>query len=346
MGEATGLGLVDVALLEAVDGLTAYQKKKRVRTDRLLEAVEDVTGVASDEAYRVVQRLVQPWHSWLSPLIGDGNFGSEQGDPASASEYTEVRLSPLGVAALAAERGASPALPIGLCNGSLAHGGKRPPFSPYDVVACLRALIADPAMTDRALRTLLPRPASSNGCHLDVDTRALWAGRKTDLTQRVRSHVEDGALVFTAVPLGIGIDRVAEAGYQVAQESWRAQDEDVQHIPPEPPVVGTHCYGEHDHHHDPESGVGWFAYAVPRGRRWHGPDCRDESSDRTGTRVVVTPGGERDLEWLQTEMLRRWPLRADHEVRLPAPMAALMRHWAVRCGDGHHLDVLEQEARR
>lgn len=51
--------------------------------------------------YPTLVRMVQPFNSRYPLVLGQGNFGSVDGDPPAAQRYTEVRLSPISMELLA-----------------------------------------------------------------------------------------------------------------------------------------------------------------------------------------------------------------------------------------------------
>jgi hypothetical protein len=94
MGERSGVGLVECAILEALDSLGAQPGRPYRRNARVLPAVEDRIGLAPGYAYEVL--LARPWTMPLSLIQGHGNFGSRGSDPAANPPYTESRLSAAG----------------------------------------------------------------------------------------------------------------------------------------------------------------------------------------------------------------------------------------------------------
>jgi len=138
MSERSGLGVVEVAILEAVES------SRFVRCDRALASVEERIGLAPGYAYEVRADLARPWTMPVGLVNGQGNFGSRGDDPPAGSRYTEARISPAGRVALAAERGQIAAVPIGVINGNTYRGGLRPPFRPDAIIAAAREVIRRP----------------------------------------------------------------------------------------------------------------------------------------------------------------------------------------------------------
>jgi restriction system protein len=87
-----------------------------------------------------------------------GNFGSRDGDPPAGWRYTDVRLSPAGQVALAAERGELAPVPVGLITGTTYQFGTRPPFRP--AAAAQGPVGLDGSTAERTIREdLSPREA-------------------------------------------------------------------------------------------------------------------------------------------------------------------------------------------
>lgn len=173
VGERSGIGLVECAILEALGSLGAEPGWGRNsvgpkhlttpgyrRNVRVLAAVEDRIGLAPGYAYEVLLDLARPWTMPLSLVDGCGNLGSRGNDPAANYRYTESRLSPAGQVALAAERGDLAPVPAGLINGNVYREGTRPPFRPQAIIEALRQVIQRPRITSDDLIGIMGRPAS------------------------------------------------------------------------------------------------------------------------------------------------------------------------------------------
>jgi hypothetical protein len=196
--ERTGLGTLEVAVLSAVAEVGTARRTRYGKTSRVLDVLERDLAFGVRYAYPVVADLVVPWRLHLPLLEGYGNWGSQHGDQASEARYTEVRLSPVGALALAAERGEVGPVPLGLIEGSLYRDGPVPPFSPTRVVEALMTGGSDAGP-----------PVLPTGGTVDGDIKALLAGRRARLTLGCTFVVEPGLLIITEVPLGLQIDMVA-----------------------------------------------------------------------------------------------------------------------------------------
>jgi DNA gyrase subunit A len=127
MGDRSGVGLVECAILEALDSLGAQPRRHR-RSARVLDVVEERIGLAPGYGYEVLLDLARPWTMPLLLVDGQGNFGTRGNDPAANYRYTEAGLSRAGQVVLAAERGELAPVPVGLINGNVYREGLRPPF--------------------------------------------------------------------------------------------------------------------------------------------------------------------------------------------------------------------------
>lgn len=183
MSDATGLGLLDVLLLESFDAAGARPERPHVKSLRTLDVLEFEHGIAPDIGYRAMCELARPDRQHLRLVDFLGNHGSADFGPASP-RFTESRLTPLGMAALAAERGAGVALPIGLVNGNMYLAGRRPPLHPRRAMAALRA--AAGAATDDEIAGLVGPPQFPTQCRVAGDIAGLLAGGEVELTLRPR----------------------------------------------------------------------------------------------------------------------------------------------------------------
>lgn len=183
---ASGLGDAESALLDALDLLGAYADAPSVRSADVLLAAERLHGVAVDVG---AARLVAAGSRRTRhlPLVDLGDAGALHA-PAP-TRLPDVRLSPVGALALAAERGEVGPLPLALVEGSVLDGGEVPPFSPAGVVSALLA------GTAYAGGPLLPGGGTVEG---DVD--ALLRGEAVELVVGCALRDEVDRLVVTEVP--------------------------------------------------------------------------------------------------------------------------------------------------
>jgi hypothetical protein len=155
MGQRSGVGLVELAILEALDAQRAWPGRRPAQCRKVLAALEDELGLARGYSYQVLIDLALPWKIPIPLVEGQGNFGSRGSDPPASPYYTEARLAPAGQVALGAERGEIAPVPIGLINGNTHRQGTRPPFRPTAVIDAIGQVLARPRLTARQITALV-----------------------------------------------------------------------------------------------------------------------------------------------------------------------------------------------
>jgi DNA gyrase/topoisomerase IV subunit A len=273
------------------------------KTTRVLDRVEAEHGIGARYVYPMLQDLQASYRLHLPLIDGKGNWGTQYGDPAADAQYTELRLTPVGALAVAAERGELGPLPLGLIEGTLYRDGVIPPFDPARVVTALRDGSADAGP-----------PVLPSGGPIEGDIEALLAGKPARLAMGCAMTHEDDAVVITAVPMGVDIDRVVQNVEQRLRTRRFVRD------PPRPDY-------DRPEELDPEP--------------VHVTDVRDEGNMRVCIRVVCTLVDESHraaaVEWLRS----LWPVTIQADCRLPAPMAVRLTSW--NAGDGTGLAALDAE---
>ena len=202
MGQRSGAGLVELAILEALDARRARPGGRAVSCEKVLAALEDEIGLARGYAYQVLIDLAQGWKLPVPLIEGIGNFGSRGNDPPASPRYTEARLSPAGQVALAAERGQIAPVPIGMINGNTHREGVRPPWRPAAVIDAIRQVLRKPRLPGPVITGIVGPPDFITGCSVTGDLAALAAGQHAELGLHARVTVTDAAHVR---------DRVAKA---------------------------------------------------------------------------------------------------------------------------------------
>jgi DNA gyrase subunit A len=198
MSARTGLGLIEVGLLEACESVGAVSNRPHIKSRRILDSLFERTGIGPKSSYEVLCDMTRPWVTHLALIDFHGNHGSPDFGPA-APQYTESRTSPLGVAALAAERGEIGPLPIGLINGNTHVGGLQPPLDPHRLLAAMRAVAAGAG--DSELAQLVGLPSFPSNCFVDGELDAFAAGRETQLTLTARvTAVASEQLLIDCIP--------------------------------------------------------------------------------------------------------------------------------------------------
>ena len=300
MSEHTGLGLVEVALLEALE------TSRYVISATALARVEERIGLAPGYAYEVLVDLARPWTMPVNLVDGRGNFGSRGNDPPANFRYTEVRITQAGRVALAAERGEMAPLPIAVINGNTYREGLRPPFRPHAVIDAVREAIRRPGVTDAELTGMVGLPYFLTGCTVAGDLTALAAGRRTELSLQARVSISDDrrAVVIENIPPNISIDDTASMiASRAAARRWASDHPGFHRI--------TH---------------------LPLA------DLRNETSDRSSPfgRIVCTPTPGTPPEQLREMLLEVTGVRTTMPVALPRPLPALIRQW-VQANAGEDL---------
>lgn len=291
MSERTGLGVVEIALLEALE-TTEF-----LRCDKALARVEESIGLAPGYAYEVLVDLARPWTMPVNLVKGQGNFGNRGNGPPANFRYTGARITRTGKAALAAERGEMAPLPIALINGNTYREGLRPPFRPHAIIDAIRAVISRPEVTDAELTSLVGPPYFLTGCTVTGDLTALAAGRRAELRLQARVSVSDDGknVVIECIPPNSSIDdTVATIASQASPRRW-ADDH-----------PGLH-------------------------RLTHLPlaDLRDQTSERSSPfgRIICVPAPGTPPEQLRDRLLDVDGVSTTMRVALPRPLPDLIRRW-------------------
>ena len=158
----------------------------------MLDLLEAEHGFGPRHAYPLLQDLGARWSLHCPLLDCNGNWGSRLGDPAADARYTELRLSPVGALARAAERAEVGPVPLGLIEGSLYRGGRVPPFAPGQVLDALMTGGDDAGP-----------PAMPTGGTISGDIDGLLAGEMARLSLSCTIVAEPGRLVISELPLGV-----------------------------------------------------------------------------------------------------------------------------------------------
>ncbi len=202
MSARSGLGEVERGVLAAVAACGAGADAPHVPSTRVLEEVERALGLGARYAYPMLVDLAAPWRLHLPLIDGRGNWGSQHDDSWAEACYTELRLSRVGVLALAAEQGDVGPIPLGLIEGTLARDGAIPPFAPEAVLAALSAGVADDASAGPVV--------TPSGGTIEGDLAGLLAGEQVTLTLGCTILEEPGRLVITELPFGVTVETVHE----------------------------------------------------------------------------------------------------------------------------------------
>ena len=291
MTERTGLGLVEIALLEALE------TPRFLRSATALARVEERIGLAPGYAYEVLVDLARKWAMPVSLVEGQGNFGSRGNDPPANFRYTEARVTRAGRAALAAEGGKMAPLPIAIINGNTYREGLRPPFRPHAVIGAVREVIKRPGVTDAELTGMVGLPYFVTGCTVAGDLTALATGRRAILRLQARVSISDDrrTVIIENIPPNTSTDDAASIIASRASAPRWASDHPGLHRVTRLPLA----------------------------------DLRDETSDRASPfgRIVCTPTPGTSPEQLRDMLLDVTGVCTTMPVALPRPLPALIRHW-------------------
>lgn len=292
MSERTGLGVVEIALLEALE------TSRFLTSAKALARVEERIGLAPGYAYEVLTDLARPWTMPVNLVHGQGNFGSRGNDPPANFRYTEARITRAGKAALAAERGEMAPVPIAVINGNTYREGLRPPFRPHAVIDAIREVIKRPDATDAELTAMVGPPYFLTGCTVTGNLTALAAGRRTELRLQAQVSISDdrSTVVIENIPPNISTDDTASIITSRASAPRWASDHPGLHRITHLPLA----------------------------------DLRDETSDRTSPfgRIICIPKPGTPPEQLRDMLLDVPGVSTTMPVALPRPLPALIRHWA------------------
>ena len=222
MSVRTGLGPVEEALLLTLEDVGAGHERPYRKSASALRVLEERRGMAPGYGYPVACDLAGS-EVWLRLVDGHGNLGGP-GVPPADPRYTEIRLTPIGALAVAAERSRGPALPIGLVNGTAYAGGMRPPFAPARLLRALLALLDDDSIADDVLLATCGPPTFPSGCDVGGEVDAVVAGSPGVLRLTARVTVGDGhgrSLVISRLPPGAVPQAVAAAvAARAAPSRW------------------------------------------------------------------------------------------------------------------------------
>ncbi len=247
-----GLSVVtDRALPDARDGLKPVQRRilagmreARYLASRPTVKSAEIVGLilgnyhphGDTSVYEAAARMAQPF-SMRYPLIeGQGNMGSEDGDPPAAYRYTEMRLSPLAEALMAdMEKDTVPLHPTYKQDPKVVEPdylpGRIPPIvnpssgiavglstniPPHNLGEVLRACIAlldRPEMSVEQLMTYIPGPDFSQGGRIigSESIKDYFTTGKGRIIVRAEVRLEETprsrSLIVTQIP-PIGRDKV------------------------------------------------------------------------------------------------------------------------------------------
>ena len=231
--------------------LYAMQSELRVGPDakpaKCARIVGDVIGKyhphGDSAVYDALVRLAQPWMMRSPLVVGQGNFGNQDGDAAAAYRYTEAKLAPIAMELLEelgrktvsfrptfdAERTEPVVLPARfpnlLVNGAqgiaVGMATSIPPHNLREVVQACTALIADRNLSPAKLMKWVKGPDFPTGGELvssRAEIRQAYETGSGTLKLRGEYKVEStkggSQIVITSIPYGIEkrviVEKIAE----------------------------------------------------------------------------------------------------------------------------------------
>lgn len=238
MSWLTGLGPLELATVECMEGLGAGPDQPHVKCARIVHSVEQRFGYGRSYTYEVVCDLSHAWKVRLAPVSFHGNNGGGRFPPANP-RYTEARCSPIGALALRAERGEVGPVPIGLINGTIYQEGDRPPLEPSNVLYALERLAIDPDTESQEIDHIVGPPGFAQPCDIEGDLAGFSQGKRVVLILRPRyaglkfdqpeetdqKYPNDGGRVIVArdFPPGLWADDLVDAlSWHESEEAWRS----------------------------------------------------------------------------------------------------------------------------
>jgi hypothetical protein len=315
MSDRTGIGLVELEILAALDALRAGSHATPSRCNKVIDLVDERIGLAPRHGYEVLCDLGRPWTVPLRLVEFEGDYGTRDAPPFSAgAAYTNARLSRVGELVLAAERGKLAAVPIGLINGNAYAAGTRPSFSPQGVLAAIRRVLEEPTIDDDTLLELIGPPQFPTGCTVTGEVSALASGSLSLLTlsAHIRIDAESRQLVIENIPPNVGPEFVIKSIENRRRRTvWEA-------VHPELAGSGRVTLAEVENLSTPD---------------------RD--------RIVCTAGADVDLGQLRDQLLAVNGVMTALVVQLPAPLCDLVRRFVdAHSGENLSASLLAVEGER
>lgn len=320
MGERSGVGLVELAILETLDARRARPGGGPVQCEKLLTTLEHEMGLDRKYAYQVLTDLAQEWKLPVPLVEGRGNFGSHGNDPPASPRYTEARLSPVGQVVLAAERGEIAPVPVGMINGNTHREGLRPPFRPAAIIDAIRQVLHRPRPPGSQITGIVGPPDFITGCTVTGDLAALTAGQHAELGLHARVTVTDAAHVR---------DRVTKAAIPGNQPPGFTRD-------PGRPVIVIDKFPPYSNPDeillsiaDRAQGHDWHSRHPELGALTRLPikNVQDLSSARSGRWFACLPADGTPPEVLRDQLLKVYGVSIYITTRLPRPLPAMIRTW-------------------
>lgn len=333
MTDRSGLGPIDLAVLQAIDAFTTGHPRRYVVCTRVLSAIEDSTGLGPRYAYEVLLDLARRWVIPVPVVSARGNI-DDRDFRASEPRHVDCRPSRAGQVVLDAEAGRLAPVPVGLINGTGYRGGTQPPLEPARAIAALRHLLDHPDAADSDLLSRAGPPYSVTGCTVTGDLEALAAGQRIMLCQT-------GQITRTATPVPETVPgprplppEIESGAHQVAH-AFTAPDLRhlsrahlvIESLPPgASPAQVCSDLASHtrpDSHHVTRLGHR-YDITLPIS------DLADLSSDGVPVRIAITLRPGTDPDAARDQLAAFDGITTQAAAAYPAPLAALLRTWVAQ----------------
>lgn len=242
----------DRAIPDAQDGLKPSQRRILYAMDKAgfnsskpfiksARAVAETMGNyhphGDASIYQTLANMVRPYVAPVPLVSPKGSFGNRAGENASASRYTECRLTPVADAFMddikyhAVEMKPNfderleepvvlpvmfPVLPINGAQGiAVGFATSCAPHNPDEIIDATIALIKKPKMTVDDLLDIVPGPDFPTGCDIiGIDgIRSAYETGKGIIKQRAKYHVAEAnrgrhIIEFYEVPYGVSAEKI------------------------------------------------------------------------------------------------------------------------------------------
>ena len=176
MGQRSGVGLVELAILETLDARRARPGGRAVRCEKLLTALEHEIDLDRDYAYQVLIDLAQSWKLPVPLIEGIGNFGSHGNDrrPALATPKRDCRQSVWSCWLPSAARSRRSRR-----DDQRQHspGGHSAAVRPAAIIDAIRQVLHKPRLSGSLITGIVGPPDFITGCTVTGDLAALAAGQ-------------------------------------------------------------------------------------------------------------------------------------------------------------------------
>lgn len=350
----SGCGPVELALLAAIESATGGRPGAYAASPVVLDIADQMSGLGPRYGYEALLDLSRPWIVPVRVVDCEGNNGGWDEPPAPPG-FTRCRLSRVGRLVLDAESGASPAVPVGIINGTMFRGGDVPPFDPARVIGALRRIIDEPGTSGAEIVRLAGPPYSVSGCDVEVSLTGLARGRRTVMRETARITVIDGPGPAAAEP---GADAGLELRPGRRQSAiWVPSSHPLYRQLPDPGAgqrqllieslpAGTSVADVSSAIFTRQNGGRGTAATLRPGAFAALPlvDLEDQSpgGDSWQVRLVVTLEDGADVTEARDALRQRYGLTVRRECALPMPLGQYLRSWVAEYREGDLRSSLNQ----